>query len=208
MPICSLSEGLKNFLFRIYLLSIFFLFFKFGSGGNGLCLYWFCRLRNCLLLSVFGSLECVESESEETSQKFCGDMKFHSVFYCCFIVSVDCNKMSLKLYFMSISPPARAVLLAIRNLGLNVEIKNVDLIAQEHLTPEFVKLNPRHQIPVLIDGDFVVTESRAIMTYLANSRKPESNLYPSDPKKRALVDERLYFDATVVFERNCAAIVS
>ena len=116
--------------------------------------------------------------------------------------------MSLKLHYMAISPPARAVLLAIRNLGVEVELAIVDLMKQEHLTPEFIKINPRHQIPVLIDGNFALTESRAIMTYLANSRKPNSSLYPSDPKKRALVDQRLYFDATVVFERNCAAIVS
>lgn len=116
--------------------------------------------------------------------------------------------MSLKLYHLEISPPARAALLAVRNLDLNVDIVTVDLIGQEHLTPEFIKLNPTHQIPVLVDGDFVVAESRAIMAYLANSKKPQSDLYPSDPKKRALVDQRLYFDATVVFPRNCDVIVS
>lgn len=116
--------------------------------------------------------------------------------------------MSLKLYYLALSPPARAALLAVRNLDLNVELVNVDLLSQEHLTPEFLKLNPTHQIPVLIDGDFVVAESRAIMAYLANSKKPDSDLYPTDPKKRALVDQRLYFDATVVFPRNCDVIVS
>lgn len=109
---------------------------------------------------------------------------------------------------MAISPPSRAALLAIRNLGLEVEIKNVNLLKGEHLTPEFLKLNALHRVPVLVDGDFILSESRAIMTYLANSRKPGSNLYPADAKTRALIDQRLYYDATVVFEANGDAIVS
>lgn len=117
-------------------------------------------------------------------------------------------KMTLKLFYMPISPPARAVLLAIRNLGLDVELVSLNLFAAENLAPEFLKLNPTHQIPVLVDGDFVLSESRAIMAYLVNSRKPGSDLYPTDPKKRALIDQRLYFDATTVFSRNCAIAVS
>lgn len=109
---------------------------------------------------------------------------------------------------MSISPPSRAVLLTIRNLNLNVEVKNVNLLAGEHLTTEFLKLSPVHQVPVLVDDDFVLCESRAIMTYLVNSKMPESDLYPKEPRRRALIDQRLYYDATVVFERNGSVIVS
>lgn len=118
-------------------------------------------------------------------------------------------KMPLKLYHMTISPPARAALLTIRNLNLEVEVKNVNLLAGEHLSPEFLKLNQLHQVPVLVEDDgFVLTESRAIMTYLVNSRRPGSALYPQDSRKRAVIDQRLYYDATVVFERNGDAIVS
>lgn len=116
--------------------------------------------------------------------------------------------MSLILYYMTVSPPSRAVLLTIRNLKLKVDIKNVNLMAGEHMSPDFLKLNPVHQIPVLVDGGSALCESRAIMAYLANSRQPGGSLYPTDPLKRAVVDQRLYFDATVVFKRNCDAIVS
>ena len=116
--------------------------------------------------------------------------------------------MSVVLYYTQISPPARACLLTIRNLNLNVDIINVDLFAGEHLKDEFLKLNPLHQVPVLIDDDLVMSESRAIMCYLVNSKKPGDTLYPKDPKLRAKIDQRLYYDTTVVFENNAEVIVS
>jgi glutathione S-transferase len=105
----------------------------------------------------------------------------------------------LTLYFAAGSPPARACLLLLRNLGLDVKVKAVDLAGGEQKTDEFTKINPVGLVPVLVDGDFVLSESRAILAYLVNSRKPGSSLYPSDPKKRALVDQRLYYDATTLF---------
>lgn len=79
----------------------------------------------------------------------------------------------MKLYYSIASPPSQAVLMTIRNLDLEVEIENVNLLAGEHMTPEFLKLNSLHQVPVLVDGNFVLTESRAILAYLVNSRKPQ-----------------------------------
>ena len=47
---------------------------------------------------------------------------------------------------------------------------------------------------MLVDGDFVLTESRAIAGYIANAYDKSGKLYPADPKVRARVDELLYFD--------------
>jgi glutathione S-transferase len=94
----------------------------------------------------------------------------------------------------------------IKTMELNAEVKLVNLGAGEQNDPEFLKLNPLHQVPVLVDGDFVLTESRAILAYLVNKYKSGSELYPSQPESRALVDQRLYYDATVVFE-SCAHII-
>ena len=113
----------------------------------------------------------------------------------------------LTLYFTPGSPPARAVLLFIRYLGLDVEVKTVNVLSKEQHTPEYLKLNPAHEVPVLVDDDFVLTESRAILQYLANSRKPGSDLYPTEPKARARVDQRLNYDSAL-FVKNGMLIVS
>jgi glutathione S-transferase len=55
-------------------------------------------------------------------------------------------------------------------------------------------LNPNAKVPVLVDGDFVLWESRAINAYLA-SLKSERGLYPEDPRKRAVVDQWSYWQA-------------
>jgi glutathione S-transferase len=90
-------------------------------------------------------------------------------------------------------------LLAIRNMGgLDVEVKKLDIYKGEQNTPEFLQINPLHQVPTLVHENFTLTESRAIIMYLASAT--ESPLYPSsDLKQRALVDSRLFYDATNSF---------
>lgn len=105
--------------------------------------------------------------------------------------------MSPILYHSVLSPPSRAVLLTMRNLDLDeFEVKNIDLHMDELNPPEYLTIDESHQVPVYVDGDFILTESRAIICYLASSMK---KFYPRDLKKRALVDSRLYFDGTNSF---------
>ncbi|KAF2885297.1 hypothetical protein ILUMI_20885 [Ignelater luminosus] len=109
--------------------------------------------------------------------------------------------MTIDLYYLPGSAPCRAVLLAAKAAGVELNLKFLDLMKGEHLTPEFIKINPQHTIPTLVDNGFILWESRAIMTYLAEQYGKDDSLYPKDPKKRAIVDQRMYFDLGTLYAR-------
>ncbi len=90
----------------------------------------------------------------------------------------------MKLYHFPPSPNSRRVLAVIHHLGLDCELVPVDLFEGEQMRPGFVALNPNHMIPTLVDGDFVLWESNAIMQYLC-SKGPANPLWPADPKAQA-----------------------
>ncbi|XP_060525565.1 glutathione S-transferase 1-like [Cylas formicarius] len=109
--------------------------------------------------------------------------------------------MTIDLYYQPGSAPCRAVLLTAKALGVQLNLKLLDLMKSEHLTPEFLKLNPQHTIPTLVDQGFAIWESRAICTYLISAYGKDDSLYPKDPKKRAVVDQRLFFDIGTLYAR-------
>ncbi|XP_026732239.1 glutathione S-transferase 1-1-like isoform X1 [Trichoplusia ni] len=111
------------------------------------------------------------------------------------------RNMPIDLYYVPGSAPCRAVLLTAKALNLNLNLKLVDLHHGEHLKPEYIKINPQHTVPTLVDDGFAIWESRAIITYLVNKYGKGSNLYPEEPKARALVDQRLYFDIGTIYQR-------
>jgi glutathione S-transferase len=57
--------------------------------------------------------------------------------------------------------------------------------------PDYLAMNPNGRVPTLVDGDFVLWESNAIMRYLALAYRPHSALYPAAPQRRAAVDRWL-----------------
>lgn len=77
--------------------------------------------------------------------------------------------------------------------------------AGEHLEENFVKMNPQHTIPFLDDNGFYLSESRAILQYLAESRASEKRLCGRTARERALVQQRLQFDIGTLTTRNMAA---
>ena len=83
----------------------------------------------------------------------------------------------------------------LQELGVDFEAIPVDLRAGENRRPEFLKLNPAGKLPVLVDGDVVLTESVAIALYLAE-KYPEKGFLPRDLAQRAQVYRWLLFAAT------------
>jgi len=79
-------------------------------------------------------------------------------------------------------------------LELELNKKLLNTMEGEQLKPEFVKLNPQHTIPTLVDNGFSIWESRAIAVYLVEKYGKDDSLFPKDPKTRAVVNQRLYFD--------------
>ncbi len=95
----------------------------------------------------------------------------------------------MKLHFHPVSTASRPVLLFCAEAGIKFDPVVVDIMVGEHMKDPFTKLNPSGMIPVLEDGDFILSESSAIMKYLAD--KTDSPAYPKDLKKRARVNERM-----------------
>jgi glutathione S-transferase len=105
------------------------------------------------------------------------------------------RRQTMKLYINPASPNVRRVRLTAAVLGLPLEEEKLDFAKGEHKKPEFLALNPNGAVPTLVDGDFVLTESRAIMQYLA-SKKPETGLLPRDERVRAEVTRWQFWDAS------------
>lgn len=100
---------------------------------------------------------------------------------------------------MQESAPCRTVQMTLDVLNLKYETVHMDLRLGEGRTPDFLEINPQHNLPVLVDKDLVLNESRAICAYLVTQYGRDDSLYPKDVKLRARVDQRLYFDMGVFY---------
>jgi glutathione S-transferase len=94
------------------------------------------------------------------------------------------------LYQFPMSPASRRVVSLLAQCDLSFETRNVDMMVGQHMSPEYLAVNPNHQVPTLLDGDLKIHESNAILRYLCNRHALES-WYPNDARARAKVDQWL-----------------
>ncbi|HKW81625.1 MAG TPA: glutathione S-transferase family protein [Casimicrobiaceae bacterium] len=96
--------------------------------------------------------------------------------------------MAITLYYGSGSPFAWRAQLALEHKALPYELKILSFAAGDTRKPEFVALNPRHRVPVLVDDDFVLYESSAIVEYLDEAYPGRgAPLFPGDVRTRAII---------------------
>jgi glutathione S-transferase len=113
----------------------------------------------------------------------------------------------ITLYYGSGSPWAWRVQFALEHKALPYERKVLSFSAGDTRKPEFVALNPRHRVPVIVDGDFVLYESNAIVEYLDDAYAGRGQpLFPGDARNRALV-RRLVAEADNYFDKATDPVV-
>jgi glutathione S-transferase len=92
----------------------------------------------------------------------------------------------MKLYYDPISTTSRPILLLLAEHALPVDLETVSLFAGAHRDPGYAEINPNQAVPVLADGEFVLTESSAILKHLADLA---GAAYPKAPQARARVNQ-------------------
>ncbi|AOJ03705.1 MULTISPECIES: glutathione S-transferase family protein [Burkholderia] len=103
----------------------------------------------------------------------------------------------LKVLGKAPSINVRKVLWTCAELQLGFEREDWGAGFRPTQTPEFLALNPNGLVPVLVDGDFALWESNAIVRYLAN-QYGGAHLYPAEPHARARIDQWLDWQTTAL----------
>ena len=95
----------------------------------------------------------------------------------------------MRLHYFDGSTTCRPVVMFAQEAGIPLDLVPVDLFAGEQARPAYLAKNPNGKVPLLEDGSFVLTESSAILKYLAEMSG--SGAYPADPQARARVNAQM-----------------
>lgn len=97
----------------------------------------------------------------------------------------------MKLYWGSGSPYAWRAMLALIIKGVEFEDELLEFSKKQHKSPEYLALSPRGKVPALVDGDTVVTESLAILTYI-DRKIPDPPFFGETAQDAGRIAQRFY----------------
>ncbi|MGZ6123381.1 MAG: glutathione S-transferase family protein [Myxococcales bacterium] len=100
----------------------------------------------------------------------------------------------LTFYDAPISGNTYKVRLLLRQLAIPHQVVRLDIARGAVRTPEYRKLNPFGRVPYIVDGDFGLSESNAILLYLARG----TPLLPADVRSQALVQQWMFYEQNQV----------
>ena len=94
----------------------------------------------------------------------------------------------MKLYDSKLAPNPRRVRIFLAEKGIEVPTEQVDMMAKQHLTPEYAAINPLQRMPALeLDDGTIISESIAICRYF-EALRPQPALFGTGPKEIAIVE--------------------
>lgn len=100
----------------------------------------------------------------------------------------------MQLYYNPMSSSARRAVMTAAHLAVPLEMHLVTNMQEPVQRAELLRVNPNAKVPVLVDGDFVLWESYAIMQYLAG-KTPGQTVYPTELKARMDVTRWMFWNA-------------
>jgi glutathione S-transferase len=94
----------------------------------------------------------------------------------------------MKLYDSKLAPNPRRVRIFLAEKGIEVPTEQVDMMAKQHMTPEYTAINPLQRMPALeLDDGTIISESVAICRYF-EALRPQPALFGTGPKEIAIVE--------------------
>ncbi|MBH3382856.1 glutathione transferase [Pseudomonas juntendi] len=97
---------------------------------------------------------------------------------------MNASKLCLYVDAQFTSPYAMSCFVALREKGIEFQMKTLDLDTLEHQTQDYSRISVTQRVPTLVHGEFSLAESSAITEYLEDLF-PQTPIYPTSPQQRA-----------------------
>ncbi len=108
------------------------------------------------------------------------------------------QKTGLTIWGRANSVNVQKVLWCLAELDLAYERIDAGMQYGRTREPEYLAMNPNARVPTLVDGDYALWESNSIMRYLCLAYRPDSSIYPKEPRRRAAVERWLDWTLSTV----------